>query len=156
MEFKETVSGKSFKQFYLVTNNDKDIPKGNHHILLLEGGSPNKKDKIIWLIFLIKSHLLLDLKVHKSYVNFIAACGVSGLFLWDLQTKNCFIQNLFGFSKYIFMNTLFRYVIWIDKHKQNGASHESDQPFENPMWIEINNEYLVYLYTQTIFFYLPN
>lgn len=63
MEFKETVSGKSFKQFYLVTNNDKDIPKGNHHILLLEGGSPNQKDKIIWLIFLIKSRrLLLDLK----------------------------------------------------------------------------------------------
>lgn len=85
MEFKETVSGKSFKQFYLVTNNDKDIPKGNHHILLLEGGSPNKKDTIIWLIFLIKSrYLLLDLKVHKSYVSFIAACGVSGLFLWDV------------------------------------------------------------------------
>lgn len=99
MEFKETVSRKSFKQFYLVTNNDKDIPKGNHHILLLEGGSPNQKDKIIWLIFLIKSrHLLLDLKVHKSYVNFIAACGVSGLFLWDVQTKNVIIQNLLGFS----------------------------------------------------------
>lgn len=47
MEFKETVSGKSFKQFYLVTNNDKDIPKGNHHILLLEGGSPNQKNKTL-------------------------------------------------------------------------------------------------------------
>lgn len=90
MEFKETVSGKSFKQFYLVTNNDKDIPKGNHHILLLEGGSPNQKNKIIWLIFLIKSrHLILNL-IHKSYVNFIAACGVSGLFLWVVQTKNFF------------------------------------------------------------------
>lgn len=80
--------GTSFKQFYLVKNYDKDIPKGNHHILLLEGGSPNQKDKIIWLNFLIKSrHLLLDLKVHKSYVNFIAACSVSSFILWDKQTK---------------------------------------------------------------------
>lgn len=44
MEFEETVSGKSFKMFYLVTNNNKDIPKSktvNHHVFLIEAGSPS-------------------------------------------------------------------------------------------------------------------